>query len=73
MKITLTLSPRFREWCHENPRETLARLKDDEKVVLEMTPGVFAGLRERMRREGGSLAEWLISRDDFVTDISIAP
>jgi hypothetical protein len=74
MKITLILSPRFHEWCRENPEEILARaLNDTETLVCEMAPDVFAGLRERMRREGGSLAEWLISSDDFVTDVSIAP
>jgi hypothetical protein len=33
-----------------------------------MSESAFAGLLDRMRKEGGSLADWLISNDDFVTD-----
>jgi hypothetical protein len=71
MKIILTLSPRFREWCRENPDEILARIRDKKVVAFEMDEAVFDMMRERMRNEGGSIADWLISSDDFVTDVEI--
>jgi hypothetical protein len=44
MKITLTLSPRFREWCRENPKETLARvLKDRKGVCVTNAPSACNG------------------------------
>lgn len=73
-QITLTLSPRFHEWCRENPDEILAKAtaRGVTEIVSEMTDDAFESLLERQRMEGGSLAEWLISSDDFVTDIQIS-
>ena len=66
--IALTLSPKFRQWCRENPDATLAIAKDRESIVCVMSESAFAGLLDRMRKEGDSLADWLISNDDFVAD-----
>jgi hypothetical protein len=42
-----------------------------ETIVMEMEDDAFELFLGRIRKEGGSLAEWLISSDDFVTDITI--
>ena len=73
-RTTVTLSARFHQWRMENPHEILAMTttQDTKTIVSEMSDDVFDGLLERIRKEGGSLAQWLISSDDFVTDITIA-
>ena len=72
-QITLTLSSRFHEWCRENPDAAMAKgtPKDAKTVTLLMDNDVYESLLDRQRKEGGSLAEWLISSDDFITDIEI--
>jgi hypothetical protein len=72
--ITLTLSPRFRQWCRENPDSDMAKGTPEgtKKIVMAMSDDTFEGLLDRMRNEGGSMAEWLISSDDFITDIQIS-
>ena len=45
--------------------------KDAKTVTLLMDNDVYESLLDRQRKEGGSLAEWLISSDDFITDIEI--
>ena len=39
-------------------------------ITLLMATDVWS-LLDRQRKEGGSLAEWLISSDDFITDIEL--
>jgi hypothetical protein len=63
---------RFPQKFRENPDATLAIAKDRESIVCVMSESAFAGLLDRMRKEGGSLAEWLVSNDDFVTNIDIS-
>jgi hypothetical protein len=72
-QITLTLSSRFHEWCRENPDAAMAKgtPKDAKNITLLMANDGYESLLDRQRKEGGSLAEWLISSDDFITDIEI--
>jgi len=72
--ITLTLSERFQEWCSENrdkPDEPLVSFWGHGKVELQLDDDAFAILLDRVKNEGCSLAELLIARDEFVTDIEI--
>jgi len=72
--ITLKLSKRFHEWCRENPDQIMAKgiPEGTPGIVMHMADRDFERFLERMRNEGGSMAEWLISSDDFITDIEIS-
>jgi hypothetical protein len=72
-QIRLTLSSRYHEWCRENPDADMAKAtpKDAKNITLLIANDIYESLLDRQRKEGGSLAEWLMFSDDFITDIEI--